>query len=512
MLVLSGTVTVALLLFFSLALLKVVNASAAYNLDGSRLAAAFVLKAGLPIYYPPEEGPVLVSSLNGPGQALAYLPATITPVPSLAISVGVLLSLIFYFGATFFLHWCCGRLIGAPSVFVVGAFGIFVFLSLSFQSPRASAFLIHADAPALGLTAMAFALMLFGLYSSKKNMFMVLSALCGVAAVYTKTPFLPVLLAVPFYVWLHEDFKTFAAYLGWYLGLFLCFGLITVQVIGWEVIKFNLWDYPGSFPWVSELGGVVAGSWNSTKLRVLGHTALELFQIYSVFVIGVFLFWFTSKEWRGSKAKGIRKLKWWTQDCPWSAALWASGWLLPVALIGRAKAKGDLNTFTPFVFFLFLAISLALMQWAHSQQREDSKEHLPRAPLVMAGILFFLILVHGTEFSRGTRTLASLEKDHHDKAVRFIHLNPGKAYFPEYQLEHFLGEGKLYHSGFVLDDRVGGDYQMSRQHFNAHIPPNFKYLVLSSHRGDKNRGHYLAAYTREVQPDGLEGWLVYARR
>src|SRR4051812_46691128 len=127
--------------------------------SAARLAPAMSLRHGYPLYSPPESGPV-TGWIYPPLATLAYLPATLIPNPTFPVLAGRCLSLVYFFAPAAWLlmtdrtdrtHWT-----GTSGALLFAGFAL---LSSQSRPLRYCSTEIHADAPALGLAALAAGLM-----------------------------------------------------------------------------------------------------------------------------------------------------------------------------------------------------------------------------------------------------------------------------------------------------------------------------------------------------------------
>ena len=179
--------------------------------ESLRLLPAYILSKGIPLYYPPHSGPVL-DMMYGPMTAIAYWPITlITQRPDRAAMGAKFLTVSYYFLPVFWMvlrgvdRDARSRIFG---LCLIVEFGLY---SLTSDVLRASAYGNHSDAPALGLSAVA-CLLLF--YRSEENsipIFM-LSAFCAVLAAWTKQVAVPILIALPVYLWLSDGLRNALRY------------------------------------------------------------------------------------------------------------------------------------------------------------------------------------------------------------------------------------------------------------------------------------------------------------
>ena len=125
--------------------------------SADRLAPSVAMTHGYRLYYPADRGPV-----NGwiypPAAPFAYLPITLAADPPMTVLAGCCLSLLFYFGPLIGLlafEVRRGRLKAELAFLLFTAFAV---LSNRLVSLHMVSTMAHADAPALGLGALALGL------------------------------------------------------------------------------------------------------------------------------------------------------------------------------------------------------------------------------------------------------------------------------------------------------------------------------------------------------------------
>src|SRR3989338_5655741 len=211
----------------------------------SRLQRTFLIAHGLPIYFGKDAGPV-INSIYGPVAAIAFLPAVVFHSLPAIMRSAEFLAIAFFFLPVLWLHLGHGRkkeaLAGAGFFFV---FAFFFFLT---SSIRNGAFHVHADAPALGLGALACAFIYFR-NGNMRCLCFPLSAVCAVLAFYTKQVMAPLFLALPLYVGITEGRRAALQYTAWLFATAAFFTALFFQRFGGEHLFFNLFVLPSRHPW-----------------------------------------------------------------------------------------------------------------------------------------------------------------------------------------------------------------------------------------------------------------------
>ena len=229
-------------LIFLLAAAEQVRQAVFYIPNWTRLEKTFLMASGLPIYYGKDSGPAL-NAMYGPVSAAAYLPAALTSSPEAAVMAASVLAACFFFLPAFFLLFARDPGKNPYPTLLFAGFGIHALMMYSLKD---AAFHAHADAPALGLSAVAAAFLYFR--KGDDTLSLVLSAMAAVLAVWAKIVALPALVALPLYVLAAEGRRSFFRYLFFIAAASACVSLIFFAVFGFENLRFNLIEIPGRHP------------------------------------------------------------------------------------------------------------------------------------------------------------------------------------------------------------------------------------------------------------------------
>jgi hypothetical protein len=175
-----------------------------------RLAPSAALRLGYDLYALPGRGPML-GHIYGPVSPLVYMAAALMPTPTAAIRTGVVLTIFLCLIPAVSLVRVAG---GAASPMLKTA-GVLLFALVCFESDVLShaAFWIHADTPAVAFAALA----LVPLVTARRRRHLawqVVSALAVVLAVGSKQVALPVVFALPAYIWLADGWRGALRYVG----------------------------------------------------------------------------------------------------------------------------------------------------------------------------------------------------------------------------------------------------------------------------------------------------------
>ena len=303
----------------------------------SRLQRTFLLAHGEPIYAGKESGPVL-NSIYGPVSAMAYLPATLFQSLHTIMESAEWVAIAFFFLPVFWLH--LGGCRKNERLAGLGSFFVFAFFPFITSSIRNGAFHVHADAPALGLGALACAFIYFRGGKIERLRFP-LSAVFAVLAFYAKQVMAPLFLALFMYVWITEGRRSTQRYTGWLVASFIFFTAVFFLTFGKDLF-FNLFVIPSRHP--SRSGDLFA-AWTYAAVKFMRES-------FFIAVVGTLAFFQRKRPYRG--------LAEWLRNERWSVFLLVAIFLLPSSLAGRAKMGGSTNALCFSVYFLLVASTLAL--------------------------------------------------------------------------------------------------------------------------------------------------------
>jgi hypothetical protein len=467
-----------------------------------RLAPIFALTRGYRLYYGPDSGPALCT-MYGPLTALAYLPVTIFHSPTIIFLLAGTLSTAFFFLPILWLH--IDRLPYRSPKFIYGlwgfiCFGLFIYHSLALGW---SAFSIHADAPALGFSALA----CYALYQRRQKDRLtpfIVSALSCVLAVWTKQTLAPLVLALPVYLWLAEGRRSAVRYALCLLTLGSAISLLFFWWLGRDMI-FGMFTIPSHTPWFYP--PVEAFLW-ATRL-LFSDKKVPFF-----WSIVIFYVWYLYKT---SKSNNVSE---WLEENRWALFAIVSLFLIPTALLTRVKVGGEVNANSLTLYFLLASVTLLLSHTAAALP-----EH--RLSGISRGSKYLLIfLVAGAASADiyhlwrggwyGPSQLKRFEWDNIKRnppqiAYEFAAKHPNEVYFPWYPLVTLLADGKLYHFDDGVSDRAMAGFPMTPEHVRANLPSHMRYVVEDDKEASYVR-RYLPEFSKRVILDDLAGWYVYERQ
>ncbi len=489
------SVLMALLFFSALITEKILWAPFGFW-SSARLTWTFSLVHRYKMYYPAYSGPAL-SGIYGPIGPLVYLPVTLVNSPTPAVMLGLFISTCFYFLPMLWLHIGRNLLNLRRLLFALCAFACFCLFTFNTRALYESAFWVHVDAPALGIGAIGCAILY---YRKNKDsiLFLLLSAIFSVFAVWTKQTLMPLLLALSTYTLLADGYKCFRRYI-----LYICIsGIILSALFLWifdaRVLFFSMFTIPSHHT----LGG------NTNPIVALFNATFDL--IKESFLPAIILIILSVYSLR--KLSNIPdKLKTWISSNRWTMLIIVSLFMVPTSVLGKAKIAGSENNLSPSVYFLVAAATLALIDivpdilscYAQSVQRS--------VKLLFVLLITGLVCVNALRFREIPLLLQNISSNDQKVAYEYAKKYPGEAYFPNNPLSSLLAEGKLYHFNFGLIDRELAGFPVSREHFWAHIPADIRLVAFPKIYQNQAVMKYLPEFSKRVTIDELPGWIVYMR-
>ncbi|MDB5352991.1 MAG: hypothetical protein JWN86_4238 [Planctomycetota bacterium] len=398
--------------------------------DTVRIAPAMALLKGHPLYAGTGSGAVL-STMYGPIATLAFVPAAMVGDPALAAVLGRWLAFLFTFAP---LVACCRLSAPAPgrswrmTVLVVGTFGLLVAPSL-----RYSTTFLHADAPALGLLGLA---CLLAARPGGPGLGAAIACALAILTKQTMATLPPALIVAGWLVAGRAAALRFAAV--------LCLtGAAFVATTWWLVdrddLLLNLVKIPGGVPWRGQAPGNLA----ATVAEMLVHGLPFLA------ALGVFGSCRTDDESaRRAKVFAIAALA-----------------LAPMAVLGRVKQAGDVNSFSPALYPLLLAVA--------------SRAAAVGPPLAIrrgtVAAMAVLIVFGSMRLAEEIRLLT--KERAFDTESAFLKAHPGEVYFPWNPAAHVAVEGRPTHHLFSAWERGEAGFPVREAHLRSGLPRGCRYVA-----------------------------------
>ena len=491
--------------------------------NADRLMMAFFWKYKFNLYNPQDNVGPLISDMYGPFLALAYLPATIANSPTFALVLGKILSLGYYFIPVIWLYisetWQQKKL--SLSILALIAF---FFFTTEYRTLFYDAFRICADCPALGFSALACVI----IYREQGKqeipiIKLLISAILAVIAVWSKQIAVPILIALPLYIFLAWDIKIFWRYLVCLLVSGTIISTILLVAFNPEALLFNVITIPGHHPWIGDaekvealLSGVIQENidpWINGSNTILALLSIAKELTKSCLFPGTIVLFSILL----TPPKDFTTFKTWIQDNPWLLFFIASLCFIPTSLLGEIKIGGDENGFYT-VYFLTITAILILLRLASKVSTESEQGLFQRAGQtgLLAIVIMFTIHNVNLPIPYIYQAIPNFSHNVHQVVYEYSQKNPGKVYFPWHPFSVLMAENKLYHIDSGPLDRYLSGFPISKEDFLAYLPENFTMIAVptwAKERGEQGQFylHYLPEFNHKIEVPELSGFDVYVK-
>ncbi len=469
--------------------------------NASRLAPTLALTQGHPLYHSLDSGPIL-STVYGPLTALVYLPATWASSPTNAILIASFIALICFFAPVFWLLFRENWHNPQNRLFAIYIFIGFCFFSLNSPALIYSAFRIHADAPALGFSAMACAMLYYR--PQKDNLpALLLSAIFAIFAIWTKQVTLPIIFALPTYILLADGYRTFKRYVFCLIISGIVISGILLVIFNPQLVWLNIVKIPGSQPWTS-----------SNKVTALLGGTRKLMQ-QSLLPIIIILFYISYQFLFSRQNSQVINLKNWLKQNHWTVLGMVGIFMIPTSVIGSVKVGGDVNALSFTLYFLAVAASLILQKLALEGLTFSTELFNKAAKLLVIIIVLAVVFVEvPPPFPTIYGQLQRLNANSTQVSYEYAKKHPGIAYFPVQPLATLMAEGKLYHSIHGLFDRRKAGLPPDNQHFRQVLPAKLQFVALPASSFSKDKKYiseFLPEFSQKTKLKELSGFTVYIK-
>ncbi len=465
--------------------------------SGARLAAAMTVQHGYSLYSPATSGPVL-GWIYPPISALAYLPATVLRDPSLAIVTGRCLSLFYYYApAALVLSSGSSDRRGRPRLGRLLLFLTFALISGESQPLLYSSTEVHADAPALGLAALAVH-MVTRSQGGREPWACAGSLLLAMLSVWAKQLTIPIILIVlPAWILAKGGLRRFGLFVLAAVVAAIGTSLLILVFFEYASLGFNIWTVPSHHPW--RIG------WSSEVTSTLVSLQREHLGLLILLVVGALG---QVALPSGGTAPGPS-----LRSDAWRLFLAAALAELPLSLMGYFKVGGAENSLSFCLYFLALGGILLYepLMVAPPSAEGDGRQRASWFWLLVIGLNLTLAFVNNQVLGLALNTTDPAWREGR-AAEQYLRKHQGEVYFPWNPLIHLAVEGKSYHFEYGVFDRDLAGFPVRDDHFLRHIPARTRLVCYpkSVSWGNKLTLNYLKGF-REVEVAELPGWECYAR-
>ena len=447
--------------------------SIARNLDfpwtSIRLAPAFALAHGIPLYSMPDKPPWVMVGY-GPLYPAAYLPSVLAHDPRSAVAIATILAHFYVLAPAALIFSLLGKRTTHDDarpvhwLFFSLLFALVTHLAPSLAYVTAG---VHVDAPASGFFLLAcYAILRAELAAPAGQTRWFLSA--GIAAGLSagcKSNFGAVTLALMIWAW---------RFFGWKrAGLLLAasfFAVLTIYAIaawrdGFAPVLLNLTE-PGKMPWfsMSEIEPMtLSGSSShefSEKVRTFLAFTRDYLKVYGPIALGTILVALFVAE--NPKTDRTARLVWFF--------LFLSLVLSPVSIASSSKYGGDVNNRA----LVSLPLSLAgIFAFASLGQRR-SRAGLGAMVVTLAVAIFMVAL----PLKERIRKVSAGGSPILVEAYNAIRADPGRWYYPYDPLAHMLVEKKFRPNMDVIYSYAECGFPVDKDVFRAALPESLRYLAI----------------------------------
>lgn len=444
------------LVTFAFLTLHKIQSSVFIEQNWMRLGRTIMWGRGYPLYPDVETGPVL-NAIYGPLSALAYWPANwVSPLQSVPAAVSC--AAVFFFLPVFWLLVCRRDKEPRFLSFSLLGFVCFALAASLFSSLKRSAFSVHADAPALGMAALACGVIYLRSHDARSWKTLWVSALFATLAVWSKQTAAPIVPALLLYIWRTEGLRSFAVY----VSAFFVAGIISLAA------ATAVFDMPSLY-----YNMVLIPSRHGMGFEDAAKSIFRLFrEIALLAVLTLPILW---NRFRAPKPGGG-----FLTFHRWGLFWWVALWMSPFALMAHIKIGGSNNTLSFATYFMLLGTILAFLETAR-RHPDTAVNFRARSAMVIYTAVLILVTLPLVFYRLGR---LQYERSFAAEALAYAAAHPGTSYFPRMPVIHLFAEGKLYHESEGLTDREWAGFTVGQEQFLAHIPKN---LTLIGFAGENHR-------------------------
>lgn len=485
-----------------LVLFVVLSAWYARHLDWNamRLAPAAAALNGERIY-PGYDVGVVTGHIYPPLGALAFSPIAWLPDISLMMSAGSLLAFAYFVLPLVLLgHFVVREAIVSTRdtmAILIGA----LLLAVFDVRLRYAAVMIHAEAPAVGLAALAMILAAWAGPESPRCWLW--SGVFAAAAVAAKQTLVPTAVALGCLALCSggrsvRDYAT-----GTFAAGAICTAYILIRE-DWASFIYNCIWIPGHHPWNTREFSFAPGQPpNGQSLAERGRALVDafLYLASSWWPAFVGAAWSLHWLWRG-RFRAASPL---TRTA--AAAAFCALFQFPLALPAFLKVGGDVNALDPFLNpLLLMLVALALAAVVPGSASRAAGRRIILAAIVV------LLACNIPRF--GFLAGVALQRPEPNRAmVSYLRAHPGEVYLPWNPLHSWVAERRRDHFEYGVFDRLLAGRPVPEHHYRAHLPPRLRYIAFRKSQSPalvETYRQYLTTLTPAPSPAGLEDWMFLA--
>ena len=431
-----------------------------------RLAPAFALVQGLPLYSAPDNPP-WVTVGYGPLYPATYLPSTLAGSPGPAVAVATLLAHLYILVPVALLCAACARRLRQEGTFSrsdwIALFLFFALLAGVVPSLNYITTQVHVDAPALGL----FLLAALGVLRAEADdrggvRWVVLAGVCAGLSAACKINLAAATIGFAIWVWLSLGARrAFALGFAAVLAFCMVYALAALRD-GLTPVLLNL-TVPAKMPWhtFQERGALAVGGTSHdavdkvrTFLTIMSHYVRD----YGAVAVMLLLL----LPWMKERSVGaVRMVK---------LFLFLALVMIPASVVAVGKSGGDVNSRALVALPLALA---ALFAFAVLVREPHGIVAATRSVALLAAT-FVVAFASGT----GLLQLSLNRSSTMLEAYSTVSNEKGRWYFPFDPLAHLLAEGKFRPSMDVIHSYAAADLPVKKEAFQSTLPDRLEYVAV----------------------------------
>ena len=469
----------------------------------ARLAVAYWVRQGHPLYYDQQSGPLLGTNYS-PLYFLYFLPATFLPGPTMALIVASLMGAAAALIPASWVHTQLPLSVPDRNFWKVAGIVTFSVIAINLFPITYAIFTVRGDALVLGLLAISAGV----IYRSQKPSAAALwvAAACLVLAEWSKQTAAPAFLAIPLFMLIADGLIETLWFLLRLTLLVLGTAAIALLVFPFRALVFNTIEFPAHHPWqyvscfqeglacrTAETASdrIVTAFW-MTQHYVSEHLALLSALLIVLGLIAII-----------APRSGLRA---WMNEHRWMIFLFIAVFMLPLSVANRIKTGGEDSAMALTGYFLLLSITLGLVKLATSWRQ------LSGVVVVISCALTITYMSQSTSAIESLPRIARhIGNNPQAVAVKYMEQHPNQVYFPWNPLASILTEHAAYHFDYFVDERKRAGFGLSDSHYLADIPKQFTMIAYPPPFGDAQQRaalNYLPNFNHEVRVPELDGWTV----